>query len=145
MPKTDLVPPVSYQGGKVRLASVILEKIFNNGEFECHQFYDVCCGSGAITVELINLDIIPKDKIVMIDNGPWGLVWQKICSGNFNLDHFRAMLDSIPQDLHLVKDYMEHLASQPVDKGNAAEVFLMLQAASFEGKAIWIEEGAWKN
>lgn len=38
-------PPVSYQGGKVRLASRILDTINPS-----QPFYDLCCGSGAISI-----------------------------------------------------------------------------------------------
>ena len=57
-----LVPPCSYQGGKQRLAKQIVDIIFEQNEInEDTKFYDLCCGSGAITLELINRVINTKN------------------------------------------------------------------------------------
>ena len=62
-----LKTPCTYQGGKQRLASQIVDCIFKNSVItEDTVFYDLCCGSGAITVELINRGISSKN-IVMLD------------------------------------------------------------------------------
>ena len=58
--------PCAYQGGKQRLAKDIVDIIFNeNNISEDTKFYDLCCGSGAISIELINRGIQPEN-ITMI-------------------------------------------------------------------------------
>ena len=64
-----LIVPCSYQGGKQRLAKKIVDIIFEQNEInEDTKFYDLCCGSGAITLELINRGIHPSN-ITMVDRG----------------------------------------------------------------------------
>lgn len=48
--------PCSYQGGKSRLVSKIVDIFFEENEInDDTHFYDLCCGSGAISIELINM------------------------------------------------------------------------------------------
>ena len=84
-----LVPPCSYQGGKQRLAKQIVDIIFEQNEInEDTKFYDLCCGSGAITLELINRGVNPKN-ITMVDASMWGKLWVAIANNEFNLDIFK--------------------------------------------------------
>ena len=60
-----LVVPCTYQGGKQRIASQIVDELTKNST-EQTRFFDLCCGSGAISVELINRGILPSN-VVMLD------------------------------------------------------------------------------
>lgn len=56
-----LIPPCTYQGGKQRYAKQIVDIMFKeNNICENTKFYDLCCGSGAITLEIINRGISHK-------------------------------------------------------------------------------------
>ena len=134
-----MIPAVTYQGGKQRIAQQILEimKINQNDDF-----HDLCCGSGSLSIELVNQGHDPT-KIYMVDQGPWGLVWDLVGRGNFSLQRFSEVCNSIPEKSQ-IKEYMEALSKQPADI-DTPYVYLILQASSFGGKAIWIENNTWKN
>jgi len=75
--------PCSYQGGKQRLAKQIVDIIFNENNIDNDtKFYDLCCGSGAISIELMNRGIKP-DKINMVDLSPWGVCMENDWERNF--------------------------------------------------------------
>lgn len=139
-----LVPPTAYQGGKQAFASKIID-IINPKPDDI--FYDVCCGSGAISIELANRghDV---NKIRMVDKGPWGLVWKLIGKGEFKIEKFHKMCEKIPKDRDLIQGYAKELAKKPAQL-DTPYVFLILQANSFGGKAIWVsQEGenfVWKT
>jgi site-specific DNA-adenine methylase len=131
---------IAYQGGKKRLASTILQIIQPpHGEL----FHDLCCGSGAISLELVRHGFDPS-LVVMVDKGPWGLVWEAIGGGWFDLDVFRHWCEQVPKNPEHVAAFMRELAATPVDVGQVY-VFLLLQAASFGSKALWTEDGQWQN
>ena len=71
--------PCSYQGGKQRIASQIVDVILESLPSENTQFYDLCCGSGAISIELVNRGIDPK-SISMLDISSWGTFWWTQCA-----------------------------------------------------------------
>lgn len=133
-----IIPPTAYQGGKQRIAKNILEIIQPQG---C--FYDLCCGSGAVSIELVNQGF-PIDQIIMLDKGPWGLFWKTIGDGTFDIEKFEHICSLIPQDRSEIKPYIENLSKQPAHI-DTPYVFLLLQAASFGSKAIWIENDRWMN
>lgn len=135
-----LQSPTSYQGGKARLAAVIVEKLLE--KTKTGPFYDLCCGSGAVSLELINQGVSPSN-ITMCDAGPWGLFWKEIGDGTFDLPLLEKMVSELP-DLINIKDYMQILAKQPASQATT-QTFLLLQAASFGSKPIWIENDIWRN
>jgi site-specific DNA-adenine methylase len=135
-----LVPPLAYQGGKQRLSEKIVEFLTKAGK---QKYYDLCCGCGAVSVELINQGIAPEN-IVMVDKGPWGLFWELVGKGEFDMKVFAKYIADVPKDLNLVRDYMKALAEQPAHV-DTAYVYLILQASSFGGKAIWIDKDKWIN
>jgi 16S rRNA G966 N2-methylase RsmD len=137
-----LLPPTSYQGGKVRIASKIVDILLREST-QAPKYFDLCCGSGAISLELVNQGVSPK-QITMLDAGPWGLVWLLVGKGNFPLKVLKEYIESIPKDLSQVRGFMKNLAKQDARKDTAV-VFLLLQAASFGSKPIWIENNQWKN
>lgn len=135
-----LVAPISYQGGKQRIASDIIDIIKPSTDA---YFYDLCCGSGAVSIELVNRGF-DVNKLVMLDKSIWGLFWKMIGEGSFDLDRFENYIKQVPNDLSLVKSYLESLALTTVTE-DSVYVFLLLQAGSFGGKAIWIEGDKWKT
>lgn len=132
--------PVSYQGGKSRIANKIVGLLWQ-GPQSC--YFDLCCGSGAITIELLRRGAKPEN-ITMVDAGPWGIFWEYICSGTFSLVKLAEELEKIPKDITQVKGYMDVLAKQPANI-DTPYVFIILQAASFGSKPIWIEDNKWIN
>ena len=46
--------PCSYQGGKQRIASQVVDHLLDAAPSRDSHFYDLCCGSGAISIELVN-------------------------------------------------------------------------------------------
>ena len=133
---------MSYQGGKQRLAKKIVDII--NPSFD-KPFFDLCCGSGSISIELINRGF-PSDKIYMLDAGPWGRVWDAVGKGWFDINYFkRACCDGIPKDRKLIQEYIKKVSKGYVYPQDVPYDFLLLQAASFGSKAIWIENNKWRN
>lgn len=131
--------PVAYQGGKTRLAADIVDYIGIDA-FKT-AFYDLCCGSGAVSIELVSRGFDPKD-VSMYDTGPWGIVWNLIGEGHFSLGAFKAYIDAIPKDRTKIKDFMDELSRQPASI-DTPYVYLLLQASTFGGKALWITDGRW--
>lgn len=135
-----LLPPVSYQGAKVRIAPDIVDKIDLSA---VNFFADVCCGTGSVSLEMVNRGFDPL-YVTMIDAGPWGIFWNEIGEGKFDIDKLREYCNQVPKDLNLVKDYLLELSKQPAHI-DTTQVFLLLQSGSFGGKAIWIKDNKWKN
>ena len=139
-----LSPPCSYQGGKQRLAKQIVDIFYSENQIDDDtKFYDLCCGSGAVSLELINRGFNPNN-IVMIDNGCYGAFWQSIANDEFELDVFKQEIDKLPS-LENIQQYLKDLSNQPVDKELFIYHYLLLQAGAFGSKQIWIEDGKWKN
>lgn len=134
-----LTAPVAYQGGKTRIAAQIVDHWWPTSL----SFIDLCCGSGAISIEMVKRGY-PLDEITMVDAGPWGLFWSEIGAGIFDLDIFRSYVEAVPADPRLVRGFLQDLSSQSA-LNDTAEVFIVLQAGSFGGKALWIEDGKWRN
>ena len=58
--------PCSYQGGKQRLTKQIVDISYAENDIDDHtQFYDICCGSGAISIELLNRSVNSKNIHMM--------------------------------------------------------------------------------
>ena len=58
-----LVPPCGYKGGKRVLAKLIVPHLLQT---KADHYFDLCCGSGAITLALISAGIKPQ-QITMIE------------------------------------------------------------------------------
>jgi site-specific DNA-adenine methylase len=132
--------PVAYQGGKTRLAADIIDYMAPALK-EANVFYDLCCGCGAVSIELVSRGFDPHD-VYMIDTGPFGIVWQYIGEGHFSLGVFKSYIDAIPKDRAKIKGFMDELSKQPASI-DTPYVYLLLQASTFGGKALWIENGGW--
>lgn len=137
--------PCSYQGGKQRLSKLIVDIFYKeNNITDNTKFYDLCCGSGAITLELLNRGVNPNN-IVMIDNGCFGSFWQTIANDEFELNVFKRELEKIPSVLSDVQGFLKNLSDISVDEENFIYHYLILQSGAFGSKQIWIENGKWKN
>lgn len=148
MSGNKLVPPCSYQGGKQRLAKKIVDIILEQNEIDDDtKFYDLCCGSGAITLELINRGVFPGN-IIMCDLSPWGVFWEKVGDGTFSDEVFKIYIDDIPKDITKIKEYMQKMIKLQANDGlldNMVYKFLILQACAFGSTATWVENNTWKK
>lgn len=135
-----LVSPVTYQGAKGRLAARIIEYLTVPPEAD---FYDLCCGSGAVSLALIERGHYP-DKLHMVDRGPWGLFWKSIGDGAFDIDVMRSYCDMVPADPREIKSFMERLRAAPIG-AHGVYIFLLLQAAAFGGTPIALDGDVWKR
>lgn len=75
-----LIPPCGYMGSKRKYAPNIVLNLMQNADEDTY-YYDLCCGSGAISIELVNQGVSP-DKIRMMDVSSWGAFWCKIGGGS---------------------------------------------------------------
>ena len=143
--KSDILEiPCSYQGGKQRLAKQIVDMFYKENNInDDTKFFDLCCGSGAISLELINRGFNPNN-ITMIDNGCFGQFWQDIANGEFDLDIFKREIENLP-NLENIQSYLKKLSDLPVDEDKMVYHYLLLQAGAFGSKQIWIENNEWKN
>lgn len=135
--------PCSYQGGKQRIAAQIADRLLDAASGPKSRFYDLCCGSGAVSIELVNRGVDPS-RIWMLDISSWGSFWSAIGAGSFNLDVFERLLAELPRDKRAYKAHMSKLAALKVGN-DEAELYPLLQACSFGGKQIWCDEGRWVN
>lgn len=138
-----LKPPCSYQGGKIRLAPDIIDIIFKECKIDNNTiFYDLCCGSGAFSVELINKGINPKN-IVMIDAGCMGAFYEMVSKNKFNLDNFEKTIKNIPSTENICQHLTNLSKNEP--KENYIYDYLIMQAGAFGSKQIWIDNNKWMN
>lgn len=144
MKDVKLLPPCSYQGGKQRLAKKIVDIIFEQNEInEDTKFYDLCCGSGAITLELINRGIHPSN-ITMVDSGVYGTFWNSVANDEFDMNIFKQEIDKLPS-VDKIQSYLQRLSNLSVNKDLLEYHYLLLQSGSFGSKQIWVENDKWKN
>ena len=137
--------PCCYQGGKQRISSQIVERLLDvyPNDNESTHFYDLCCGSGAVTIELLNNGIKP-DQITMLDVSSWGTFWKAIGEDDFDLWSFKKELAKIPEDKREIRAYMIKLSSKD-PAGDEKYIYPILQSCSFGGKQIWLKNGKWSN
>jgi len=138
---TCLIAPVGYQGAKHRIADAILDKIDLEG---VDNFFDLCCGGGSVSLALLRRGF-PPGRITMVDRGPWGRVWAEIGAGTFSLDRFECLCRAIPPEPRRIDGHLREIARLPIADNDLAYTFLLLQAGSFGGKAIWTEGDRWRN
>lgn len=135
--------PCAYQGGKQRIASQIAELLIAAAPSPEARFYDLCCGSGAISIELVNRGVQPS-QITMLDHSTWGTFWTAIGTGAFDMQKFEELLSRIPENKRLVKAFMTELATTECTQ-ESPEVYPLLQASSFGGKQVWHDGDSWRN
>lgn len=152
MNNTKLIPPCSYQGGKQRLAKDIVDIILKDNPYLVEEdnntkFYDLCCGSGSISIEMINRGVLPRN-IIMVDASPWGLFYKMLGDDSFSPDVFQIYIDDIPKDITKIKDYAKQMIQRQANDGlfnNMVYKFLILQACAFGSTATWVENNKWKK
>jgi len=135
--------PCSYQGGKQRIAAQIVDHLIDVATEPSSQFYDLCCGSGAVSIELVNRGVDPS-RIWMLDISSWGSFWHAIGTGTFNIGVFDRLLAELPSDKRDYKDHMSALSALPTGN-DEVELYPLLQACSFGGKQIWRDGERWAN
>lgn len=143
-----LQPPIAYPGSKDYLASKILDILYAENKMgDDTQFYEVCCGSGAVSLSLVNKGFDPNN-ITMIDNSCIGEFWQSVANDEFDLNTFTSELDRVPiKDFKELKMYLENLSEQPVSYTDTLMIYhyLILQAGSYLGEPVSISDNAWQN
>ena len=140
----NLVSPCSYQGGKQRVAKEIVDYILNTTFFSKDtKFYDLCCGSGAVTVELLNRGV-PPENITMCDKSSWGVFWKSIGEGIFDLNKFYKYSKAVPRDKSLIQAHIKELSKTNADVDEEYK-YILLQASSFGGKQICKKDGKWQS
>jgi len=135
--------PCTFQGGKQRVATQIVDLLLDAAPSPNSRFYDLCCGSAAVSIELVNRGIAPS-RIWMLDISSWGTFWSAIGSGTFNMDAFDRFLSDLPTDKRDIKSHMSALSALPVGD-QEVELYPVLQACSFGGKQIWRDGDRWVN
>ncbi|MBT11031.1 MAG: hypothetical protein CMI02_03235 [Oceanospirillaceae bacterium] len=135
--------PCSYQGGKQRVAAQIADRLLEAAPGSNSRFYDLCCGSAAVSIELVNRGVDPS-RIWMLDISSWGAFWSAIGSGKFNMSAFDKFLSELPADKRDFKAHMSSLSMLPVGN-HEVELYPLLQACSFGGKQIWRNGEHWAN
>lgn len=135
--------PCAYQGGKQRVAAQIVDILLEAAPGPNSRFYDLCCGSAAVSIELVNRGVAPS-RIWMLDISSWGSFWSAIGSGTFNMDVFDQLLSELPSDKRDLKAHMSALSALPV-RDREVELYPVLQACSFGGKQIWRNGDRWAN
>ena len=133
--------PCSYQGGKQRIAAQIVDHLLEAAPSNNSRFYDLCCGSGAVSIELVNRGVDPS-RIWMLDISTWGYFWTAIGAGTFNMEVFDALLSELPSDKRDYKAHMLALSALPINE-EEIELYPLLQANSFGGKQIWRKGESW--
>lgn len=142
--QVKLLSPCTYQGAKQRLAKQIVDYMLSLSKHNMDtHYYDLCCGSGAITIELLNRGIKPQ-QINMCDMGSYGKFWQSVGAGTFDINKFYSYSKQVPRNKERVQKFIENLSKEcaTIDE---EYVYLLLQASSFGGKQIWREGNEWKN
>lgn len=137
-----LTSVTAYQGSKRKYADKIVEYLLAHWRKQ-YEYYDVCCGTGSITLSLIRHGVDPS-QITMIDAGLWGLFWESITTDTFNIDVFEDYIKYIPREQQLIKGYLEELA-QESPYINTVQKFILFQSANFGGKYLAIKNDKWYN
>jgi hypothetical protein len=135
--------PCAYQGGKQRVAAQIVDILLDASRDTNSRFYDLCCGSAAVSIELVRRGVEPG-RICMLDISSWGAFWAAICSGTFDMNVFDQFLSELPSDKRDFKAHLSALSALPVGD-HEAELYPLLQACSFGGKQIWRNGNQWAN
>jgi hypothetical protein len=78
----------------------------------------------------------------MVDASPYGEVWRLIAEGSFDLEVFRTIVESLP-DQPGMKGYCVKLANDLVDLSLMPYHYLILQSAAFGGKPVWTDGRRW--
>lgn len=127
-------------GGKVTLARVIVPKLMKiaGGDLT---FADLCCGSGAISLSLLDAG---AEKVYMVDMGPWGMFWEQLAAGTLDVKGLAYLASRAPQRGAALVEWLKEVGTQPVPD-DPIPTWLLLQAASFRGKPVSWGDGSWSS
>lgn len=126
------------------MAKEIVDIIFDeNFIYSNTKFYDLCCGTGTITLELISRGVKPEN-IIMLDKSSWGLFWYKIGRSEYDIDKFNQYINGIPKDKSKIQTHLKALSEENPEIDEEYK-YILLQAGAFGGKQIWKENGVWNN
>lgn len=134
----------TYQGAKTKYSKQIIDLIIS--QKTSSSFYDVCCGSGTISIEMVKRNFVQNKDIYMLDNSPWGTLWEMVGKGNFDLKEFGYWAGQVPSEQSKISSFLVDLSRQIPQQKDIVYIFLLLQSGAFGGKAIWINENSvWQN
>jgi integrase/16S rRNA G966 N2-methylase RsmD len=104
--------------------------------------FDLCCGTGAISMELLNRGFEPS-KLAMVDAGPWGAFWEAVSTRSFPIERLAQLVELVPKRQTEINKWITQLAGEESRFCPAA--FVILSAASFGSKPIRFdpEFGRW--
>jgi hypothetical protein len=140
----ELSVPCSYQGGKQRVAAQVVDQIFGRVNPDARTvFYDLCCGSGAVAVELLNRGVSPE-RIVMLDASSWGCFWGALGRREFDLGVLDSYLARVPEDKSEIHAFAASLSREDATIDECYK-YVVLQACAFGGKQVWREGKTWRN
>ena len=136
-----------------------------------YTFYDLCCGTGALTLRLLDA---PRSSpfpmtgckrayadpilvalgaagrrpanIVMADCGPWGNFWTVLAQERLGVqiaEYIEDVIGPVGEGAEL----FDHLKTEPVpaDALGQAAVLACLQVANGRGRAVQINDGVWRT
>lgn len=135
-----LLPPTSFQGGKQRLNKEIYDFVIENVNINDNAIYDICCGSGSVGLYFVE----QGHKVNFLDSGLYGLFYEKIGDGSFDLSVLRSEIDKLP-NIENIQNYLKELSNMNVNSNLLVYHYLLLQAGAFGSKQIWVEGDIWKN
>lgn len=137
--------PCTYQGGKKRIAKFIVDEILKREKVDENTiFVDLCCGSGAISIEMINRGFNPNN-ILMVDKGDFGKFWSDIANDSFNFEYVSEFCKNNLSRIENIQSELKNLSTKDIKSDYWSEVYILLQSGSFGGKCIYSENGKWKN
>ena len=126
------------------MSKEIVDYIFKTSMiYDDTKFFDLCSGSGVITLELINRGVNPQN-ITMLDISSWGTFWKEIGDGTFSYKKFLMYANAVPRDKSEIQEHIKILSGENANIDECYK-YILLQASSFGGKQIWNENGIWKN
>jgi len=135
-----------YRGQKTRYARSILDIIRINPS---DSFWDICCGSGAISIAAIESRAVRPEQITMVESGPWGHFWNRIAIGDFDIQRFEQVIADVPDDQRQIPSYMNALFDKPCPDQDMPYCFLILQSISTQGSSFGCSFGesgwTWKR
>ena len=109
-----------YRGQKTRYARSILDIIRINPS---DSFWDICCGSGAISIAAIESRAVRPEQITMVESGPWGHFWNRIAIGDFDIQRFEQVIADVPDDQRQIPSYMNALFDKPCPDQDSAIIW----------------------
>lgn len=135
--REQLLPPCAYMGGK-RVQAPTLRRMMMVPQDA--PFYDLCCGGGAVTLEMVTKGK-PPELCTMVDGGPWGIFWREIGRGTYDLDRLLAHMRRLPEHAEHWMPALKEIAKEPCPEDEVPYLFPIVQAAAFGGTPVGWADG----